>query len=185
MSSFPSPRARAIALQRTAAASQRRSVIKIRLADGRIYGQTGTLDFFDNTVAGNTDTITLRGACPIRCSRMQSRLARRARTRRWRIRHCDPRGCRADRGADGAARGRADRSARRLCLRRRRATTRRSSGASSSARRRRRSPPSMSGLERRRARRRRRHPARPARPTGVARVRRKRGGPSAAHAAPG
>jgi membrane fusion protein, multidrug efflux system len=37
------------------------SVIKIRLPDGRMYGQTGTLDFIDNSVAGNTDTITLRG----------------------------------------------------------------------------------------------------------------------------
>jgi membrane fusion protein (multidrug efflux system) len=37
------------------------AVIKIRLPDGRMYGQTGTLDFIDNTVAGNTDTITLRG----------------------------------------------------------------------------------------------------------------------------
>lgn len=36
-------------------------VVKIRLADGHIYGQTGTLNFFDNTVAGNTDTITVRG----------------------------------------------------------------------------------------------------------------------------
>jgi len=36
-------------------------VVKIRLADGHMYGQTGTLNFFDNTVAGNTDTITLRG----------------------------------------------------------------------------------------------------------------------------
>jgi membrane fusion protein (multidrug efflux system) len=26
-----------------------------------MYGETGTLNFFDNTVAGNTDTITLRG----------------------------------------------------------------------------------------------------------------------------
>jgi len=37
------------------------ALIKIRLPDGRMYGQTGTLDFIDNTVAGNTDTITLRG----------------------------------------------------------------------------------------------------------------------------
>ncbi len=36
-------------------------VLKIRLADGRIDDQTGTLNFFDNTVAANTDTITLRG----------------------------------------------------------------------------------------------------------------------------
>ena len=51
---------------RSAIALRRRStekpiVVKIRLADGHIYGQTGTLNFFDNTVAGNTDTITLRG----------------------------------------------------------------------------------------------------------------------------
>jgi membrane fusion protein (multidrug efflux system) len=49
----------AIALRHRSA--ERQIVIKIRLADGRIYDQTGTLDFFDNTVAGNTDTITLRG----------------------------------------------------------------------------------------------------------------------------
>jgi membrane fusion protein (multidrug efflux system) len=36
-------------------------LVKIRLADGHMYGETGTLNFFDNTVAGNTDTITLRG----------------------------------------------------------------------------------------------------------------------------
>lgn len=36
-------------------------VIKIRLPDGRVYGETGTLDFVDNTVAASTDTITLRG----------------------------------------------------------------------------------------------------------------------------
>ena len=37
-------------------------VVKLRLADGRFYDQTGTIDFFDNTVAGKTDTITLRGS---------------------------------------------------------------------------------------------------------------------------
>jgi membrane fusion protein, multidrug efflux system len=36
-------------------------VVKVRLPDGRLYGQTGTVDFVDNTVSGNTDTITLRG----------------------------------------------------------------------------------------------------------------------------
>ncbi len=51
---------------RTAIALRRRGtgkpvVIKIRLADGRMYSHAGTLNFFDNTVAGNTDTITLRG----------------------------------------------------------------------------------------------------------------------------
>ena len=38
--------------------------IKILLADGRTYGQTGKLDFVDNTIAANTDTITLRGTMP-------------------------------------------------------------------------------------------------------------------------
>jgi membrane fusion protein (multidrug efflux system) len=36
-------------------------VVKIRLGDGHIYYQIGTLNFVDNVVAGNTDTITLRG----------------------------------------------------------------------------------------------------------------------------
>ncbi|HJT08290.1 MAG TPA: efflux RND transporter periplasmic adaptor subunit [Stellaceae bacterium] len=37
------------------------AVVKVRLPDGRIYNQTGAIDFVDNTIAGNTDTITLRG----------------------------------------------------------------------------------------------------------------------------
>jgi membrane fusion protein (multidrug efflux system) len=39
-------------------------VIRIRLPDGRLYGQTGELNFVDNTIAQNTDTITLRGTIP-------------------------------------------------------------------------------------------------------------------------
>jgi membrane fusion protein (multidrug efflux system) len=39
-------------------------VIKIRLPDGRLYGETGALNFVDNTVATNTDTIALRGTIP-------------------------------------------------------------------------------------------------------------------------
>jgi membrane fusion protein (multidrug efflux system) len=39
-------------------------VIKIRLSDGRLYGQTGQLNFVDNTVQQSTDTITVRGAIP-------------------------------------------------------------------------------------------------------------------------
>jgi membrane fusion protein, multidrug efflux system len=35
-------------------------IVKVRLPDGRVYGETGRLDFIDNVVAGNTDTITLR-----------------------------------------------------------------------------------------------------------------------------
>ena len=38
--------------------------IKILLPDGRTYGQTGKLNFVDNTVATNTDTVTLRGTIP-------------------------------------------------------------------------------------------------------------------------
>jgi membrane fusion protein (multidrug efflux system) len=37
-------------------------VIKIRLPDGRLYGQTGQLNFVDNTVQQSTDTISVRGA---------------------------------------------------------------------------------------------------------------------------
>jgi membrane fusion protein, multidrug efflux system len=39
-------------------------VIKIRLPDGRLYDQTGELNFVNNTIAQNTDTITLRGSIP-------------------------------------------------------------------------------------------------------------------------
>jgi membrane fusion protein (multidrug efflux system) len=34
--------------------------VRIRLPDGRLYGQTGKLDFLDNSVAGNTDTLAMR-----------------------------------------------------------------------------------------------------------------------------
>ena len=36
-------------------------VIRLRLPDGRMYGQSGKLNFVDNTIAQNTDTIALRG----------------------------------------------------------------------------------------------------------------------------
>jgi membrane fusion protein (multidrug efflux system) len=39
-------------------------VIKLRLPDGRLYGQTGKLNFVDNTVSASTDTIILRGSIP-------------------------------------------------------------------------------------------------------------------------
>ena len=38
--------------------------IKIVLPDGRTYDQTGKLNFVDNTIAANTDTIVLRGTIP-------------------------------------------------------------------------------------------------------------------------
>jgi membrane fusion protein (multidrug efflux system) len=36
-------------------------VIRLRLPDGRMYGQSGKLNFVDNTISQNTDTITVRG----------------------------------------------------------------------------------------------------------------------------
>jgi membrane fusion protein (multidrug efflux system) len=39
-------------------------VIKLRLADGRIYGEDGKADYVSPTVAENTDTITVRGVIP-------------------------------------------------------------------------------------------------------------------------
>ncbi len=39
-------------------------VIRIRLPDGRLYSQVGQLNFINNTIAQNTDTITLRGTIP-------------------------------------------------------------------------------------------------------------------------
>ncbi|HTW29026.1 MAG TPA: efflux RND transporter periplasmic adaptor subunit [Acetobacteraceae bacterium] len=39
-------------------------VIKLRLPDGRIYGQEGKLNFVDNTVSPDTDTVILRGTIP-------------------------------------------------------------------------------------------------------------------------
>jgi membrane fusion protein (multidrug efflux system) len=35
--------------------------IRVRLPDGRIYGETGKLDFANNTIAQDTDTLLLRG----------------------------------------------------------------------------------------------------------------------------
>jgi membrane fusion protein (multidrug efflux system) len=39
-------------------------VIRIRLPDGRLYDKVGQLDFVNNTITQNTDTITLRGTIP-------------------------------------------------------------------------------------------------------------------------
>lgn len=39
-------------------------VIKLRLADGRIYGEDGKVDYASPTVTENTDTITVRGVIP-------------------------------------------------------------------------------------------------------------------------
>jgi membrane fusion protein (multidrug efflux system) len=39
-------------------------IIKLRLPNGRLYDQTGKVDFVDNTIAQGTDTFTLRGVIP-------------------------------------------------------------------------------------------------------------------------
>ncbi|MCS3445229.1 MULTISPECIES: efflux RND transporter periplasmic adaptor subunit [Bradyrhizobium] len=39
-------------------------VIRLRLTDGRLYEKTGELNFVNNTIAQNTDTISLRGVIP-------------------------------------------------------------------------------------------------------------------------
>src|ERR1700757_3892145 len=39
-------------------------VLKLRLPDGRIYEQSGKLDYVSPTVATNTDTVTVRGVFP-------------------------------------------------------------------------------------------------------------------------
>jgi membrane fusion protein, multidrug efflux system len=39
-------------------------VIKVRLPNGRIYGQAGELNFANNTIAQSTDTLTVRGVIP-------------------------------------------------------------------------------------------------------------------------
>lgn len=61
---FPVSTRNALDLSRSMANEQDAAVIKIRLPDGRLYGQTGKLDFVDNTVALNTDTMILRGVVP-------------------------------------------------------------------------------------------------------------------------
>jgi membrane fusion protein, multidrug efflux system len=39
-------------------------VIRLRLPDGRLYDQTGKLDFVDNTIVQSTDSFTVRGVVP-------------------------------------------------------------------------------------------------------------------------
>src|SRR5262249_34087954 len=59
---FPVPTRTAIDLQSKSAEKRADSlVIRIRLPDGTMYDHVGALDFVDNTVGGNTDTMLLRG----------------------------------------------------------------------------------------------------------------------------
>ena len=58
---FPISVRTAIELRQRYAGGSKALQLRIRLPDGRIYGQTGELTFVDNSVSATTDTITLRG----------------------------------------------------------------------------------------------------------------------------
>src|SRR4029077_5195080 len=58
----PVPTRTAIELQsRSAEKRDDNLLIRLRLPDGTMYDHAGAPDFLDNTVAGNTDTMILRG----------------------------------------------------------------------------------------------------------------------------
>jgi membrane fusion protein (multidrug efflux system) len=63
---FPIPTRRALELREKYADKGGFDALKIRvrLPDGRIYGETGTLDFANNMIAQDTDTLLLRGTIP-------------------------------------------------------------------------------------------------------------------------
>jgi membrane fusion protein (multidrug efflux system) len=61
---FPVPTRTVIELQQRSGGKVDALVIHIRLPDGSLYDQTGKLDFIDNSVTGNTDTMVLRGVVP-------------------------------------------------------------------------------------------------------------------------
>jgi membrane fusion protein (multidrug efflux system) len=63
---FPVPTRRALALRDKYAGKGLFDALKIRLRlpDGRIYGETGKIDFANNMIAQDTDTLLLRGTIP-------------------------------------------------------------------------------------------------------------------------
>ena len=63
---FPIPTRRAIELREAYSRQGGFDAVKIRLRlpDGRIYGETGKLDFINNAVAQDTDTFLIRGVIP-------------------------------------------------------------------------------------------------------------------------
>src|SRR3546814_8533700 len=68
---FPVSARELLAVRRTAEASGQdpRAVrVKLRLPDGSIYGETGTIDFVDVQVDQTTDTVILRATLPDRKS---------------------------------------------------------------------------------------------------------------------
>jgi membrane fusion protein (multidrug efflux system) len=63
---FPVPTRRALELREQYADKGGFDAVKIRirLPDGRIYGQIGKLDFINNTIGQDTDSLTMRGVIP-------------------------------------------------------------------------------------------------------------------------
>ena len=63
---FPVPTRRAIELREEYSRQGGFDAVKIRLRlpDGRIYGETGKLDFVNNAIAQDTDTLLVRGVIP-------------------------------------------------------------------------------------------------------------------------
>ena len=61
---FPVSTRTVIELQQRAGGKAGTLVIRVRLPDGVMYDQPGKLDFIDNSVTGNTDTMVLRGTVP-------------------------------------------------------------------------------------------------------------------------
>jgi membrane fusion protein (multidrug efflux system) len=63
---FPVPTRRAVELRQEYADKGGFDAVKIRirLPDGRIYGETGKIDFVNNTIAQDTDTLLVRGVIP-------------------------------------------------------------------------------------------------------------------------
>jgi membrane fusion protein, multidrug efflux system len=63
---FPVPTRRAIELREEYAKNGGFDAVKIRLRlpDGRIFSQTGAVDFINNAIAQDTDTLTVRGVIP-------------------------------------------------------------------------------------------------------------------------
>ena len=63
---FPVPTSRAIQLREEYAEYGGFDAVKVRLRlpDGRLYDQTGKLDFINNAIAQDTDTVTVRGIIP-------------------------------------------------------------------------------------------------------------------------
>jgi membrane fusion protein (multidrug efflux system) len=61
---FPISTRNVIELRRRSTGRAGAGVIKLRLPDGQLYNQVGKLDFVDNTVSANTDTMILRGVVP-------------------------------------------------------------------------------------------------------------------------